>query len=59
MVTMTVFINDGRLGDRFIELRKAAFKECFSRERADYCHGLRAAGPLDRDSGHGGRRQAS
>ena len=29
MVTMTVFINDGRLGDRFIELRKAAFKECF------------------------------
>jgi enamine deaminase RidA (YjgF/YER057c/UK114 family) len=29
MVTMTVFINDGRLGDRFIELRKEAFKECF------------------------------
>ncbi|HYK80742.1 MAG TPA: Rid family hydrolase, partial [Micropepsaceae bacterium] len=29
MVTMTVFINDGRLGERFIELRKAAFKECF------------------------------
>jgi enamine deaminase RidA (YjgF/YER057c/UK114 family) len=29
MVTMTVFINDGRLGDRFIELRKEFFKECF------------------------------
>ena len=29
IVTMTVFINDGRLGDRFIELRKQAFKECF------------------------------
>jgi 2-iminobutanoate/2-iminopropanoate deaminase len=29
MVTMTVFINDGRLGDRFIELRKEVFKECF------------------------------
>ena len=29
MVTMTVFINDARLGDRFIELRKEAFKECF------------------------------
>jgi 2-iminobutanoate/2-iminopropanoate deaminase len=29
MVTMTVFINDGRLGDRFIELRREAFKECF------------------------------
>ena len=29
MVTMTVFINDARLGDRFIALRKEAFKECF------------------------------
>ena len=29
MVTMTVFINDGRLGDRFIELRKQAFKDCY------------------------------
>jgi 2-iminobutanoate/2-iminopropanoate deaminase len=29
MVTMTVFITDPRLGDRFIELRKEAFKECF------------------------------
>ena len=29
MVTMTVFITDTRLGDRFIELRKEAFKECF------------------------------
>lgn len=29
MVTMTVFITDPRLGDRFIELRKEAFRECF------------------------------
>ena len=29
MVTMTVFITDTRLGDRFIELRKQAFKNCF------------------------------
>ena len=29
MVSMTVFITDTRLGDRFIELRKEAFKECF------------------------------
>ena len=29
MVTMTVFINDGRLGDRFIELRKEFFKQCY------------------------------
>jgi 2-iminobutanoate/2-iminopropanoate deaminase len=29
MATMTVFITDARLGDRFIELRKEAFKECF------------------------------
>jgi enamine deaminase RidA (YjgF/YER057c/UK114 family) len=29
MVTMTVYITDARLGDRFIELRKEAFRECF------------------------------
>ena len=29
MVTMTVFITDARNGDRFIELRKQAFKDCF------------------------------
>ena len=29
MVTMTVFINDVRLGDRFVALRKEIFKECF------------------------------
>lgn len=29
MVTMTVFITDARLGDRFIALRKQAFKNCF------------------------------
>lgn len=29
MVTMTVFITDARLGDRFIELRKQAFRTCY------------------------------
>ena len=29
MVTMTVYITDARLGDRFIELRKEVFRECF------------------------------
>jgi 2-iminobutanoate/2-iminopropanoate deaminase len=29
MVTMTVFITDARNGDRFIALRKEAFKDCF------------------------------
>jgi len=28
VVTMTVFINDVRLGDRFVEIRKEVFKEC-------------------------------
>ena len=30
MVTMTVFITDGRLGDRFVAIRKEIFKECFA-----------------------------
>ena len=29
MVTMTVFINDVRLSDRFVAIRKEIFKECF------------------------------
>ena len=29
MVTMTVFINDVRHGDRFTEIRKEIFKDCF------------------------------
>ena len=29
MVTMTVYITDARLGDRFVELREEAFRECF------------------------------
>src|SRR5262249_17431253 len=29
IVTMTVFITDARNGDRFVALRKEAFKECF------------------------------
>ena len=29
IVTMTVFITDARNGDRFVEIRKQIFKECF------------------------------
>ncbi|OGA47124.1 MAG: hypothetical protein A3F74_27750 [Betaproteobacteria bacterium RIFCSPLOWO2_12_FULL_62_58] len=29
MVTMTVFLKDARLGDRFVEMRKEIFKERF------------------------------
>jgi 2-iminobutanoate/2-iminopropanoate deaminase len=29
MVTMTVFINDVRLGDQFVKIRQEVFKECF------------------------------
>ena len=29
IVTMTVFITDARNGDRFVALRKAAFKSCY------------------------------
>lgn len=29
MVTMTVFINDVRLGDQFVKIRHETFKECF------------------------------
>jgi enamine deaminase RidA (YjgF/YER057c/UK114 family) len=29
LVTMTVFINDVRLGDRLTEIRKEIFKQCF------------------------------
>jgi enamine deaminase RidA (YjgF/YER057c/UK114 family) len=29
IVTMTVFINDVRYGDRFVEIRKEVFKDCF------------------------------
>jgi enamine deaminase RidA (YjgF/YER057c/UK114 family) len=29
MVTMTVFINDNAMGDRFVKLRQEVFKECF------------------------------
>lgn len=29
IVTMTVFVLDKKTGDRFVELRKEAFKDCF------------------------------
>lgn len=29
MVTMTVFINDNAMGDRFVKIRQEVFRECF------------------------------
>jgi enamine deaminase RidA (YjgF/YER057c/UK114 family) len=53
IVTMTVFINDVRLGDRLTEIRREIFKDCFPRQRAHHRHRLRASGHPDRDSGDG------
>jgi enamine deaminase RidA (YjgF/YER057c/UK114 family) len=46
MVTMTVFITDPRLGDRFIELRKEAFRECFPASALITVSGLAQPGLL-------------
>jgi 2-iminobutanoate/2-iminopropanoate deaminase len=46
MVTMTVFITDARLGDRFIELRKQAFKNCFPASALITISGLAQPGLL-------------
>ena len=44
---MTVFINDPRNGDRFVELRKGFFPDGnFPASRADHGVALRAAGML-------------
>ena len=57
LVTMTVFINDVRLGDRLAEIRKEIFKECFP---AHHCERLRPPGIVDRDPRHGrDRRQVN
>jgi enamine deaminase RidA (YjgF/YER057c/UK114 family) len=46
MVTMTVFVTDARLGDRFIELRKEAFRECFPASALITVSGLAQPGLL-------------
>ena len=46
MVTMTVSITDPRLGDRFIELRKEAFRECFPASALITVSGLAQPGLL-------------
>ena len=46
MVTMTVFITDVRLGDRFTELRREAFKECFPASALITVSGLARPGLL-------------
>jgi enamine deaminase RidA (YjgF/YER057c/UK114 family) len=58
MVTMTVFITDARLGDRFVELRKEAFRECFPASALITVAGLAQPGLLVEIQGHavvGGR----
>ena len=52
LVTMTVFINDPRNGDRLTEIRKEIFPgRQLSRQRADHGVELRRAGHADRDPG--------
>lgn len=46
MVTMTVFINDNKLGDRFVEVRKEIFKECFPASALITVTGFARAGLL-------------
>ena len=58
MVTMTVFITDVRLGDRFIEIRKETFRECFPASALITVSGLAQPGLLIEIQGHaviGGR----
>jgi 2-iminobutanoate/2-iminopropanoate deaminase len=46
MVTMTVFITDPRLGDRFTDIRKETFKECFPASALITVSGLARPGLL-------------
>ena len=60
MVTMTVFINDVRLGDRLAEIRKETFKECFPGSALITVSGFARPGLLIEIQGHGrDRRQIS
>lgn len=54
VVTMTVFIKESRYGDKFVEMRKDAFKDGNYPKRIDHGHQLCAA--RDRDRNPGGRR---
>ena len=53
LVTMTVFINDPRHGDRFVELRKFLSRRQLPGERTDHGVAFRAARNADRDSRRG------
>ena len=58
MVTMTVFITDVRLGDRFVEIRKETFRDCFPASALITVSGLAQPGLLIEIQGHaviGGR----
>ena len=46
LVTMTVFITDARLGDKFTEIRKELFKECFPGSALITVSGLAVPGLL-------------
>ncbi len=46
MVTMTVFINDDKMGNRFVEIRKEVFKECFPASALITVTGFARAGLL-------------
>ena len=46
MVTMTVFITDVRLGDHFVELRKAIFRGCYPASALITVSGLAQPGLL-------------
>jgi len=46
MVTMTVFITDARNGDRFVALRKQAFKDCYPASALITVTGLAVPGLL-------------
>ena len=59
LVTMTVFITDPRLGDKFVEMRRHLSGRKFSGERADHGLASRAAGHADRNSGRGRDRRVT
>ena len=59
MVTMTVFITDARLGDRFVAAAQGDFRRRFPGERADHGRRPRPAGDAGRGAGGRGCRLRS
>jgi enamine deaminase RidA (YjgF/YER057c/UK114 family) len=57
MVTMTVFIKDARLGDRFVELRRGNPQGALPRKRAHHRDRLCPARDPGRGAGRGRRRR--